>query len=199
MIISVEGKIGAGKSTILDKIKHKPNIVIMQEDISSWTNVNNKGINLFEAYMEDKNKYAFSFQLYNMNLKIIRIEEVLRNNPNAIIVMERSILSDKFMFAELQHELGYIDDISWNIYLDIFNRYSKSTPDIICVLDVEVDTCYERLRKRNRPGEENIDKTYLIHLENRLRLLMNNYKYIKINNEIDLEEVIESVNNHMYT
>lgn len=192
VIISVEGNIGAGKSTILSKLAKRPGVVVLQEDLDTWTNINGSGVNLFEAYMYNKEKYAFTFQMFNMTSTFARIELVLQQDPNTIIVMERSVLSGSLMFARTQYEAGYIDEVNWQTYLNVLYNSPKYFPNIICVLDVDVYTCYERMRERNRKGEEIVTMDYMCLLDKGLQSLMNTYHHTVITRVEDLEEIIDA-------
>ena len=46
-VISVEGNIGGGKSTLLNFLSHNQNFEILTEPIEEWRNINNQNLFLF--------------------------------------------------------------------------------------------------------------------------------------------------------
>jgi deoxyadenosine/deoxycytidine kinase len=68
-IVSVEGNIGVGKTTMLDNIenyirKTELRIIVMREPIEKWTKPDKDGVSILEKFYKDKEKYTFSFQVY---------------------------------------------------------------------------------------------------------------------------------------
>ena len=47
------------------------------------------------------------------------IKETIKNNPNAIIITERSLYTDKMVFAKMLYEDGYINNIEYQIFIRI--------------------------------------------------------------------------------
>ena len=67
-IISLEGNIGAGKTTILNELtnnnENEKKIVYMREPVDLWEKIKDKeGETILSKFYKDPNKYAFSFQI----------------------------------------------------------------------------------------------------------------------------------------
>ena len=63
-IISLDGNIGVGKTTLIEHIRKRfPDIVIVPEPVDMWTQLKDeKGRNLLELFYKDKQRWSFSFQ-----------------------------------------------------------------------------------------------------------------------------------------
>jgi deoxyadenosine/deoxycytidine kinase len=64
-LISIEGNIGAGKSTLIETLKTKfSNVVFVDEPVDEWSTVTDKdGTTVLEKYYADQKRYAFAFQM----------------------------------------------------------------------------------------------------------------------------------------
>jgi deoxyadenosine/deoxycytidine kinase len=71
-----------------------------------------------------------------------------------IIITERSIETDKQVFAKMLYESKTLDNISYTIYLKWFDELSRNLKvDNLVYLQTRPDVSMERVVKRNRPGE----------------------------------------------
>ena len=84
-----------------------------------------------------------------------------------IIITERSLYTDKFVFAKMLYDQGKIEDVMYQIYLNWFDEFAKDFPvnDVIYV-NTDPTKCYERIHKRARVGEEVIPLAYLTACHN---------------------------------
>ena len=85
-----------------------------------------------------------------------------QNNPNNTFITERSLYTDKYVFAKMLYDQGKIEDVMYQIYLNWFDEFAKDFPvnDVIYV-NTDPTKCYERIHKRARVGEEVIPLAYL--------------------------------------
>lgn len=167
-IFTVEGNIGSGKSTLVKKLKNtfhnieNIKIIFLDEPVSVWENIKDKdGKNIIEKYYENQKKYAFSFQMMAYISRIHEIKQVLKNNKNVIILSERSVFTDKEIFAKMLYDDDKIEDIEYNIYLKWFDEFVKDIPiSGIIYVKTNPEICEKRVIKRNRKGES-IPLSYL--------------------------------------
>ena len=123
-IITIEGNIGAGKSTLVDILKNKyadrTDVMFLQEPVDVWTKISQDGKNVLELFYSDQKKYSFAFQVlaYTTRLHMIEkaVEEATRTGIR-VIVMERSLEADRNIFAKMLHDDGLIEDCMYQIYL----------------------------------------------------------------------------------
>ncbi len=150
MKIVLDGNIGCGKSSILNKIKamnhEKLNYPIYNEPIADWVN----WINLFYS---DMSKYSFGFQM-----KVLKSHLDNFNITNGLF--ERSPLSCQEVFGKLLFEDNLMSKLEWQLTNDFSKDYGW-TPDLVIYIHCDPLTCHQRIAHRNRPGEESISLSYL--------------------------------------
>lgn len=176
-IVSIEGNIGSGKSTLLDNLrehyKNNSNVVFLKEPVDEWEKIKDEnGETILKKFYADQNKYSFPFQMmaYVSRLKVLR--DALKNiktkdinnsnNKNIIIITERSLYTDKMVFAKMLYDSKKIEHVNYQIYLNWFNTFSDEFPvNKVVYVKTFPDKCYQRIAKRSRNGEENISLDYL--------------------------------------
>lgn len=170
-IISIDGNIGSGKSTLLahlkESLKYNKNVIFLKEPVDEWESVtdeNNKTI--LQNFYENQKKYSFSFQMLAYITRLNLIKEAIKNNPNSIIITERSLYTDKMVFAKMLYEDGLINSIDYQIYIKLFESFAPEYPvHKIIYVKTNPEVCINRIKKRSRTGETNIQLNYLINLD----------------------------------
>lgn len=172
IIISVEGNIGSGKSTLLkqlvkkipDRIKNRK-IFFLQEPVKEWEKIKNQeGKTIIEEFYSNQQEWGFSFQMmaYISRLKAIK-DIVKKNGSNSIIITERSLWTDKNVFAKMLYDSNDINEINYKIYNKWFNEFVEDYPlNGIIYVNTLPSVAYERVISRSRKGEDNIMKDYLV-------------------------------------
>jgi deoxyadenosine/deoxycytidine kinase len=170
--ISIEGNIGSGKSTLLANLrehyKNNDNVIFLKEPVDEWAKIKDiNGTTILEKFYADQEKYSFSFQMmaYVSRIKVLRdtLKEKTKNeNNNYIIITERSLYTDKMVFAKMLYDSGKIEDVNYQIYLNWFDTFSGEFPvHKVIYVKAAPEKCYARIAKRSREGEENIPLEYL--------------------------------------
>ena len=167
MLVSVEGNIGAGKSTVLEALASR-GFAVVQEPVEAWTNCN--GVNLLGAFYKDPKRYAYVFQSVAFLSRLSALERV---EAERTVFAERSPVSD-YCFARNCYETGLLDECEWAAYRYWWTRPVRM-PDVIVYLRVAPEVCHARTQKRQRPEEASVALEYLqqIH-EQHERWLMQN-------------------------
>lgn len=165
-IISIEGNIGSGKSTLIEYLKSNyknSNVIYLEEPVKIWQSIKDKnGVNILVKFYENQEKYSFAFQMMAYISRLDLLRRTIKDNPESIIITERSLYTDKYVFAKMLFDSDKIEDIEYNIYNRWFNSmidlaplnkviYMKTTPEI----------SYKRVIKRSREGEDNIGEEYI--------------------------------------
>ena len=188
-IYTIEGNIGAGKTTILKIIgKNFDDVTFVEEPVSQWQNLG--GENLLEKFYQDPERWGFTFEFYSMLSKIKCLMKAADSEKN-IIIIERSILSNK-IFIDISKKMNKLNDLEYGMLINTYNFYRQNVYPIlngIIYLNTPVDLCVQRIIKRNRGGESNVDKNYLLMLKEKFDEL-SNYSTIPtlvIDGNFDLE------------
>lgn len=198
VIYSIEGNIGSGKSTLVrimkDYFKDTEGIIFADEPVDDWMNIKDStGEDILTKFYNDQHKYGFPFQMMAYISRIAILKKLVKENPNAIIFTERSVYTDKMVFAQMLHDEGKIGEVEFAIYNQWFNNFLDEI-DINGTIYIKTDPskCFERIIKRNRKGEtipvEYLELCHTYHED----WLKNSKNTITFDGNIDMEETIDS-------
>jgi deoxyadenosine/deoxycytidine kinase len=217
-IISIEGNIGSGKSTLLAHLKshfcNNSQIIFLREPVEEWESIKDlNGTTMLEKFYKDQNKYSFSFQMLAYISRLALLKETTQTNPNCIIITERSLYTDKYVFAKMLYDMGNIEDVNYQIYTKWFETFAEDYPISKGIyVNADPEICHERIIKRSRTGEDNIPLNYLenchIYNEDMISLLQKNnekYKQLVLNGNTDiymepneLEKWVQQISEFIY-
>jgi thymidylate kinase len=193
-MIFVEGNIGTGKSTFLTQLSKEFKVVL--EPVDEWSNMKNaNGKNILEEFYSDPSRNAYLFQSIAFRSRMKNIV----HKEDAFI--ERSIFTDRNIFAKTCREDGLIGDIEWSDYVSWFDWLTTEfqvQPKGFVYLRCEPEVSLERIKKRNRPGEENISLEYLKKLHKKHDEWLLNYKNVivlDVNEDNTFETMKDAVKN----
>jgi deoxycitidine kinase len=164
MLISIEGNIGSGKSTLVEYLKSLGKYIFVDEPVNEWITIkDNTGSNALECFYKNQKENAFCFQVLAYITRLKKLIDTVKNNPsNVIIITERSIETDRNVFAKMLYEDNLISSIEWETYNYWFNTFKDvSKVDMIIYIKTSPDKCLERINIRNRSEESNIKAEYL--------------------------------------
>ena len=166
-IISIDGNIGSGKSSFLSYLKEVskgPKFVFVDEPVEQWLQIRDRetGESIFEKFYQDKHKYSFSFQMMAFISRFSMLKKAIKENPDAIIITERCLYTDKYVFAKMLYDTKMMEDVNYQIYCKWFEEFSQeiSVSKIIYIKTNPI-TCFSRIQQRNRKGESVIPLEYL--------------------------------------
>ena len=205
ILLSLDGNIGAGKSTLLHHIRtYLHDIHVVDEPVGQWTELHDKeGKNLQELFYEDKKRWSYTFQNCALLTRFKNIQEAILKLDSTVkgpqvILTERSMLTDKHVFAEMLHDAGDLNNIEWDLYNNWFHTFGKTYPiHGIIYLSTSSTTSKERIHIRNRQGEDRIDLDYLNSLDMQHKKWIENttIPVLTLSTELDvsLEENIATI------
>lgn len=168
-IITIEGNIGAGKSTLVEILKTKfadrTDVLFLQEPVDVWTKITQDGKTVLELFYSDQKRYSFAFQVLAYTTRLQMIETAVAEAEKKgvrVIVMERSLEADRNIFAKMLYDSGVIEECMYKIYLLMSDiGLEKYKADGVLWVNAGPTTCLERIRKRSREGEDAIMLGYL--------------------------------------
>ena len=196
-LITIQGNIGSGKSTIVHHLKkiygHKKNICFLQEPVDIWNTITDRdGTSIISLYYENQKEYAFSFQMMAYISRLSILKKAVEDDYDYII-SERSLETDKHVFAKMLYDEKKINHVEYQIYLKWFDEFKDILPkEHIVYIKTYPNTVYERVNKRARQGEnipiEYLEKCHKYHEDWILR-----YKdTLLIDGNIDIHNPIKS-------
>jgi len=145
-IISIEGGVGVGKSTIIEYLSKLDTLITITEP--EWERE-------LKRYIEDKKKHSLWFQtkIVIPRIKLALLDGIQRSSTNPrirAIIMERSIRSG-YGFAERDKDQGYMTDKQWIEFQEIFTKALEETqqPDKVILIQSTPEKASERIKERD--------------------------------------------------
>lgn len=148
-IITIDGNIGSGKTSILNYLHKTYKLPIDLEPIESWNNF------LVKLYENKQDVFKFQVRIW---LDRCWIQE----KSDAIVLMERSPYFIKNTFIETAYQSDMISEHEYNILHELHKKTdSLWSSNRYIYLRSNPESCYKRLKKRNRAAEKNITEEYI--------------------------------------
>lgn len=210
--IVIEANIGSGKTTFLNELSKKDwfnmNTYYCYEPVDIWTSIkdsNNK--NILGYFYEDIPRWAYTFQCMAFRTRINELNKYY--GKNGLLISERSIYTDRYVFAKNCFANGSMNEIEWIDYNSWFDWISNDTlkvkPDLFIYLRTDPEIAFERIKKRNRTEENSIPLDYIKQIHQcHDEWLLNEKNVIIIdaniefeNNDTRMNEIIEQIKNRM--
>lgn len=166
-MIVIDGVVGAGKSTLAQKISDKLGIPIYEELQNQTT------MNLLEEFYKDKKRWSFTLQIHFLNERFKMIKQIHKNGGG---ILDRSIFGDR-IFAQMLNEDGYMTNDEFDTYttlLDNMLEHSKN-PHFLIYIDCDIETAMSRIKKRGRDMEQSVDRHYWSRLNEKYQDWYKNY------------------------
>ena len=199
MIISIEGNIGAGKSTLVEILSNiltslKLPCSFLQEPVSKWLELKNEsGENLLDVFYNNKLRWAYSFQMNAFITRTKLLEKTIKEHgSDHIIFTERTVQADRNCFAKELKESGFINKLEWELYNEWYDwLVGKTDLDAVIYLQALPETCLKRIKHRDRSEESCIPIEYLTSIhqnhENWINELSKNKPVLILNVNPDFE------------
>lgn len=148
-VLTMAGMIGVGKSSLTELVADHFDSEAYFESVGD----NNP---ILDKFYDDPEKWAFHLQVHFLNERFKSIKQALVKREN---VLDRSIYEDA-LFTQINHELGRIDSVSYDLYLDLLDNMMeeiegmpKKSPDLMIYLHGSFDEVMRRIKKRGREFE----------------------------------------------
>jgi thymidylate kinase len=168
LLVTIEGNIGAGKSSIIARMKekysHSRDVVFVQEPVDIWEGIcDENGTKMLNLFYQNPKEHAFAFQQMAYITRISVLRKTVEEHPRCkVIICERSLEADRNIFAKMLFDDGIISKVCFQIYNLIYDEFSGGFPIDRCIyIDADAEVCVERIAKRARSGESGISLEYL--------------------------------------
>ena len=157
-VISIEGLIGCGKTTLVTNLCDKHDYVPFFEPVE--TNP------YLEDYYREPERYAFTMQVHLLWERYKMFQNAYyRSLQGEVCVLDRSPQGD-YAFALVQDMDGYFTKNEFQTYKNMNQilHSQMANSDLVIWLDISPEEVVERIKKRSRNCECNIPIEYLQHL-----------------------------------
>lgn len=154
--IVIAGNIGAGKSTLVERLSSCLGWRPYFEPVSENP--------YLEDFYADMNTWAFHSQLYFLTDRMRTHKEL--QDFNGPVVQDRSVYEDAEIFAEnlyLQGAMTSRDHATYRAVYQLLISFLEP-PDLIVYMKASTQTLRERIRMRDRDFEQSIPDSYLEQL-----------------------------------
>jgi len=158
-IVAIEGNIAAGKSTLVEKLKKRyegnPNISFLDEPVEEWENIKDAyGVSMLQKYYSNPTKYAFAFQMMALGSRLNNLKQKIKSikMPHTIIT-ERSVYTDREVFAKMLHDEKIMEDVEFKIYNKWFDDFVDIPVNTVVMLKTSPQISFARVNIRGRAGE----------------------------------------------
>ncbi len=168
VLISIEGNIGVGKTSMMRLLKNKYLDVaeFIYEPVDEWLNIKDENDNnLLDIFYKDKERWAYTFQNIAYITRMNLIIDKIINSDKRIIIIDRSLQADLNTFAKMLYDDGVLNLVEWNAYNKWNNFFEKNYGFMvnhkILYLRCQPSIAYERMQMRGRGEEKNVSFSYL--------------------------------------
>ena len=191
--IAVEGPIGVGKTSFVDRLARKFDAYQVLEDIENP---------FLQQFYEDKQGAAFQAQLFFLLSRYRQLQELGQRDLFQQITLLDYIFPKDKIFAYLN-----LDDSELLIYDKLYAMLDEQVPkpDLAIFLQAETKTLVERIRGRNRDYEREISEAYInevnkaynyffFHYTQTPLLVIDTTAIDFVKHEQHLDELVEQIN-----
>lgn len=153
--ITIEGNIGAGKTTLAHLLSKHFNARLILEEFADNP--------FLPKFYENPGQFAFPLELFFMAERYKQLKELLQQKD-----MFQSVTISDYLFTKcLLFAKVNLPDDEFRLYQRLFEIIHQQLvqPDILIYLHAPVNKLQENIRKRNRVYEQKIPNEYLFNIQ----------------------------------
>ncbi|GAA0545546.1 deoxynucleoside kinase [Chitinophaga japonensis] len=149
--ITIEGNIGAGKTTLAHMLARHFNARLILEAFADNP--------FLPKFYEKPREYAFPLELFFMAERYKQLKEMLQTQD----LFSDLVVSDYLFVKSLLFAKINLPEEEYNLYQKLFDIINPQLvqPDLLIYLNAPVSRLQENIRKRNRSYEQQIGDDYL--------------------------------------
>ncbi len=153
--ITIEGNIGAGKTTLAHLLSKHYNARLILEEFADNP--------FLPKFYENPGQYAFPLELFFMAERFKQQKEFLQQKD----MFQHLTISDYLFTKCLLFAKVTLPDDEFRLYQRLFDIINQqlTKPDIVIYLHASVNKLQANIKKRNRSYEQNIPDEYLFNIQ----------------------------------
>ena len=153
--ITIEGNIGAGKTTLATILAKKLNARIILEEFADNP--------FLSKFYDNPGQYAFPLELFFMAERYKQLKEMVHTKD-----LFQSITVSDYLFTKcLLFAKVNLPEEEFRLYQKLFDIIHQQLvfPDVLIYLHAPVNKLQQNIKKRNRPFEQAIPDEYLFNIQ----------------------------------
>ncbi len=153
--ITIEGNIGAGKTTLAHLLSKHFNARLILEEFADNP--------FLPKFYENQRQYAFPLELFFMAERYKQLKDLLQTKD----MFQNLTVSDYLFTKCLLFAKVNLPEEEFLLYQKLFDIINPQLvqPDLLIYLHAPVNKLQENIKKRNRSYEQNIESEYLFTLQ----------------------------------
>lgn len=153
--ITIEGNIGAGKTTLAHLLSKHYNARLILEQFADNP--------FLPKFYENPQQYAFPLELFFMAERYKQLKELIHTKD----LFHNVTISDYLYIKCLLFAKVNLPEAEFRLYQKLFEIINQQLvqPDLLIYLHVPIHKLQSNIRKRNRPFEQAIPDEYLFKLQ----------------------------------
>lgn len=203
MLITVEGPIGVGKTSLANAISHHFSFSMLREIVEENP--------FLGKFYEDIEEWSFQTEMFFLCNRFKQLDDIERH----YLSKQRSVVADYHIFKNLIFAHRSLKVEHLEKYEQIYSILTTDMPkpDAVIYLNASIDTLMKRVALRGREIEENMSRAYLEQLAEDYETFVTEYqakhpevKIIRFDGDEldfvkrpeDLEYVLTTIRNELY-
>jgi deoxyadenosine/deoxycytidine kinase len=164
--ITIEGNIGAGKTTLAHLLSKHFNARLILEEFAENP--------FLPKFYENRQQYAFPLELFFMAERYKQLKDLLQTKD----LFQNLTISDYLFTKCLLFAKVNLAEQEFLLYQKLFDIINPQLiqPDLLIYLHAPVSKLKENITKRNRSYEQSIDPEYLFSLQETYMQYIKQYK-----------------------
>ncbi|MCY9448558.1 deoxynucleoside kinase [Bacillus haynesii] len=192
--IAVEGPIGAGKTTLASMLSEKLSLSLVKEIVEENP--------FLDKFYDDKDEWSFQLEMFFLCNRYKQLEDTEKQ----YLHHHMPVVSDYHIYKNLIFAERTLEGKKLEKYRKIYHLLTEDLPkpNVIIYIRASLPTLLERIKKRGRPFEQEMDKQYLEQLINDYEAAIKQFKesdppmpVIEINGDQEDFVISESVFNRI--
>src|SRR5215210_5051638 len=153
--ITIEGNIGAGKTTLAHLLSKHYNARLILEQFADNP--------FLPKFYEDPKQYAFPLELFFMAERFKQLKDLLQQKD----LFQNITVSDYLFTKCLLFAKVNLPEDEFRLYQRLFDIIHQQLiePDLLIFLRSPISKLQENIKKRNRYYEQNIEDQYLFNIQ----------------------------------
>lgn len=150
--ITIEGNIGAGKTTLANRLaKHYAARIILEEFAENP---------FLPKFYEKPQQYAFPLELFFMAERYKQLKDLLQSQD----LFGETVISDYLFIKSLLFAKINLKEEEYSLYQKLFDIINPQLmqPDLLIFLNAPINKLQQNIKTRNRSYEQQIADEYLV-------------------------------------